>query len=296
MKKVYASACLDMMATDENMPSTLKIMDLLLCVEEIALSRYEKLEDQTSQYVESPDKFDQNKFEEALDEYEVFFERVADCMLRIVMPYKGWHQSHLSWILLKYMMYHSRSVRVDLKIHQMMRNILGQMNVDDELGSLQQTTVSPLMKAVATFKTFAELIRVGLHLVQFDATKFIQKIAKARKEKSLKEFLQDLNSVLAYMPNAQIYQGNIEKYNEIFDDKDLQKKNFKLTCTWLWKEIFPTNDSSDEVINNSGIHELIGYFKLLQLILNEEISPEGIMSLMYTEYTIAGNEFIKTRN
>ena len=132
MKKTYASSMLGTTITTQIMPTTLKIMDLLLCVESIADKRYQKVEEYTASCLKSPSKLIEKDHDAILDEYDEFFERIADCVSRLCLVYKGWRQIHLPMILLKYTMYYTRSVKVELKVHQLMRNIITQINQDDE--------------------------------------------------------------------------------------------------------------------------------------------------------------------
>ena len=291
MKRYYAQNCIDILTQEgvDPMPTTLNIMNLLICIEEIAGNKDQQLEETTLQYVRAPQKHDKVKFEAALDEFEAFFERIADCMIRLCSVYKFWHQSALPLILLKYMMYHSRSVRVDLKVHKMMRVLMLDLNKDDEMGSLQSTIGPPKsMVAAFTFKQFTNTINWILNYYQLDTVKLINKISSFREL----QYLGDLKGIFleacSMMLTGDKIAPHCEKFFSSFEDKDILRKNFKLLHTWLIETVMGMEVGSDARADELGISVVVGFFKFIQWVLNEELSPEAVASIAYTQYFASG--------
>lgn len=266
----------------ESRPSILKIMDLLLCVEEIAMKKYTELEKYTSQYVSAPEKFQPTQVESTFIGFEEFFERIADCVCLLCTVYE-FDKSHIPLILVKYMLYHSRSVLFDLKIYRLMRNFAWQ-RLQQQI-QRESKDNGPLTQALDAFNRLAIPGFLLLTLSEFNAPKFLDKIMEARDDEAK---LGRIQVQLNYVLSKRLSDPTILDELEGFNDRKIYKKNFKLTCSQLCSRLIP-NDKPNDNNNSTNINDIVGYFKFMQLIFNEEVSAEAIASLIYSQIFFCSN-------
>lgn len=290
-KKVYAQSCVDVISSFQNIPSTIKISDLLLCIENVLQSKIEAVEAHYVKYMAAPETFDNDKHEAILDEFELYFKRVAECMLRICTSYKGWDQCAVPLKLSHYMFFYSRTVEYDLLVHQLLRSLLVYLPQHQAVqGNMRSVTF-----CIAWYSSFSRLPRFYVHNQEISAQDFIKQISELKKEKSLASLIfRMLEASNFQRADKEYYLFIREQLIDVLNKDDFKKTTYRITTNFLWNMITRTGETRVNMNIKDALTEIAGIYQFLRFLRDESLSPEAIMSVFYTQKLIGGNLLPKT--
>ena len=277
--KYYAQSCFEIASNDEEVPSALKISDLLICIEAILQTKCIAIEEYYRKYIEDPQNIDKTKHEEILKAYDSFFERVAECMLKLSNSYRDWSQCAIPSLILHYLMFYSNSIQLNLLFHQMLRNFLNHIA---SLRTEESSDIHSINYCLERYKTFSSIPRQFILKANLSAPELNEEIKDLRSKESQKEAIKRLLDLSQVLCDEKCFANNKQQLIDDLDRVSSEPSIYRISFSWVWN-LCTTSTEMDEKI------ELAGILQFIRLIRNKSLSPEAITSLFYTQKLINGN-------
>lgn len=273
LQKSYAESPLDLGIGRKNLPSSLDVSDLLICIETIAQSKLRALLEHVC-----PSGHTSHQKTVNFSETSAFFNRILDSYLETVVMYQSWHFSNIPTLLLDYMVEFSPDLSFYCKMYQLFQVMLQCLPQPNETGArLEGVHGRNLIKAYDRFITWNAAVRFFIENCRTDIKMLMGAISQFRENIDLLEgffedYLKTLNHNEFFLPLA-------KKIFQSFLQEDGECPALKLA--WLRKEVPPEARETYFLIQN--------FHMLVRLVQSRNLSLQALTGFFYTEHNITSN-------